>query len=410
MIEVKCLSCGHEVKLPVTIVFEYYVCPQCFKGHAYDNGVLSDDEKRSGTTFESHIKVGQSAFLDDVTFWVSNVILKEAADGETWREYELVSATGKYKYLTEEGGNWTISEPIEPGMNFDRLEIHYNDMDFPLFDKGSFCDSSGVGFFDIKIGKNQGNYRDFVCPPYVLSTEIEEKVKYVYYGEHISRNEVKKLFNLNLIPSKSRIGMAQPLYFNFRSALTVFCYATLIILVSHLIFYQRLSNQLVYSKTIDLVKDNDKEVSTDVFELKGPIAPLTIYIDTGVDNSWLATDFSLVNQTTGEAAYFSKDVEYYYGYEDGENWTEGSTADDFNICGVSSGKYKISFKPTKDTNDTYNSEMKIKVYWNQSSNWNFMSVLVAFLAITIFLYYLKHNFEQKRWSESDYSPYSTDED
>lgn len=408
--EVRCLDCDFLVDLPLPILVEYFVCPKCFQFHSYKKEVFVAERNIKMGSFEFHITFGNSAVLEGQTYWVSNVILKKSSYGEYWREYELVSKKGSYKYLTEENGNWTISEQVELDKDFNKQEIHYDDKDFALFDKGSYQDNSGVGFFDFKLDQNYVKYRDYVCPPYLLSVEVEEKKQIVYYGHHISAKEVKKLFNLDVIPWKSKIGMVQPFYYDFRKVITIFCYATLIVLVSHLIFYQTSSNQLVYSDTIDLVSGNDKEVSTGVFELKGPIAPLKIYIETEVNNSWLATDFSLINQTTGEVAYFSKDVEYYYGREGGEDWSEGSSSEDFNICGVSSGKYKIAFRPHKDTNDMYNSAMKIEVYWDKSDNWNFMVVLITFLVITIILYYLKNNFEQRRWYDSDYSPYSKEED
>lgn len=408
--EATCLDCGHLVNLPIEIPAENFICPKCFKSHSYKNGLLAIDGKTKIGSFEFHIPVGNSVVLEDQTYWVSNVILKKSSDGAYWREYELVSEKGNYKYLTEEDGNWTISEQVELDKDFNKQEIHYDDKDFALFDKGSYQDNSGVGFFDFKLDQNYVKYRDYVCPPYLLSVEVEEKRQIVYYGHHISAKEVKKLFNLTVVPGKARIGMVQPFYYDFRKVITIFCYAALIVLVSHLIFYQTSTNQLVYSNTIDLVNSNDKEVTTDVFELKGPIAPLNIYIVTEVNNSWLATDFSLINQTTGEVAYFSKDVEYYYGNEGGEDWSEGSMSEDFNICGVSSGKYKIAFRPNKDTNDVYNSAMKIEVYWDKSDNWNFMVVLITFLVLSIILYYLKNNFEQRRWYDSDYSPYSKEED
>lgn len=408
--EVQCLDCSHVVHLPVNIPVEYFVCPKCYQSHSNKNGILTADGKIKMEFFESHIPIGNSALLEGQTYYVSNVILKKSSDGYYWREYELVSEKGTYKYLTEEDGNWTISAQIELDKDYNKQEIYYDDKDFALFDKGSYQDNSGVGFFDFKLDQNYVKYRDFTCPPHVLSVEVEEKKQIVYYGQHLSGKEVKKLFNLNVLPWKSKIGMVQPFYYDFRKVITIFCYTALIVLISHLIFYQTSSNQLVYSNTIDLVNGNDKEVTTGVFELKGPIAPLKIYIETAVDNSWLATDFSLINQTSGEVAYFSKDVEYYHGYEGGENWSEGSSSEYFNICGVSSGKYKIAFKPNKDSSDVSNSAMKIEVYWDKSDNWNFMAVLITFLVLTFVLYYLKNNFEQRRWYDSDYSPYSKEED
>lgn len=408
--EITCLHCKHETQLPIEIEFDYFVCPQCFKGHSKHNGILTENEKLSVQGFGFYIPIGKSVVFGETTYWVSNAVLKNDDYGEGWCEYELRSATGNCKYLTEENGNWTLSEAIEFHKYLGRLEVHYNDRDFALFDKGKYQNKSGVGFFDFKISRDNISYKDFISPPYLLSEETEEQHTVVYYGQHIAAKEIKKLFQLNAIPSKTKIGMAQPFYFDMSKTITTFCFAAIIILISHMYFYNQSSNQLVYSNNIDLAIGNEREMATDVFELKGPIAPLTIYIKTGVDNSWLATDFSLVNQKTGETAYFSKDVEYYHGYEGGESWSEGSSSEDFNICGVSSGQYKITFKPSRDSSDVNNSQMSIDVYWNESSNWNFMTALCSFVAVSFILFMIKNNYEQRRWSDSDYSPYSKEED
>jgi len=136
--EVRCLDCDFVVNMPVVIPVEYFVCPKCFKSHSYKNGLLAADGKDKMNSFESHISVGNSVALEGQPYWVSNVILKKSSDGAYWREYELVSDKGNYKYLTEEDGNWTISEQIELDKDFNRLEIHYDDKDFALFDKGSY--------------------------------------------------------------------------------------------------------------------------------------------------------------------------------------------------------------------------------------------------------------------------------
>ena len=56
---------------------------------------------------------------------------------------------------------------------------------------------------------------------------------------------------------------------------------------------------------------------------------------------------ALVNENNGEEVYASKDIEYYHGYTDGENWTEGSNSEDFNLCGVAAGKYHLTITPSK---------------------------------------------------------------
>ncbi|WP_298304805.1 DUF4178 domain-containing protein [Flavobacterium sp.] len=408
--EVSCLSCNHVLNVQYEVSYHYYICVKCFSLHKNENGNLKLKSSNK-SSFNYVIPIGTIVDFENQKYCVSNVILKKDLSNDSWLEYELISDNNSKKYFTEENGNWTVSEEIEL-KSTDKFvrEIYYEDIDYRLFDRGKYIEFSGAGFFEYQIDKDEKlEYADFICPPSLLSIEIEDGKQTSFLGKHISSKEIKSIFNIKSVPTKSQVGMVQPFYFNLNNTIIVFCSACIFILISHLYFSSTSKNQLVYSNEINLLNNNNKEISTDVFELKGPIAPLKIFINSDVDNSWVATDFSLVNQTTGESSYFSKDIEYYHGYEGGENWTEGDTTDEFNICGVSSGKYKITFVPSKDTNDVSNSRFKIDVFWDKSDNWNFVSAFVVFLIIVIILFFIKNSFEQRRWNDSDYSPYSKEE-
>jgi hypothetical protein len=52
----------------------------------------------------------------------------------------------------------------------------------------------------------------------------------------------------------------------------------------------------------------------------------------------------------------------------GENWSEGNTNEEFCICGVTSGKYKISFIQIWNLNSQINSRLKIRRLWDEKSD------------------------------------------
>lgn len=62
--------------------------------------------------------------------------------------------------------------------------------------------------------------------------------------------------------------------------------------------------------------------------------PLNVEAFSNVDNSWATFDVSLVNEKNNEVITATKDIEYYHGYEGGENWAEGNKSVDYNFCGV----------------------------------------------------------------------------
>jgi hypothetical protein len=404
-----CAKCNHITNLEIEINFKYFICPKCFSLYEFKNNQFEFKKELTKIKYNSYIEIGKSVIFENETYCVANLVVKKINPYEVWTEFELIAISGKKKYVVLEKGHWTISEKIELNKNFNTLEIYHDNIDYKLFEKDSAINHLGVGFFDYIFKSEQIGFRDFINPPYILSVDLEDGNPNYYLGKSISNKEIKKVFNLEKLPAKEGIGIVQPFYLNLDRVLMIFSFASIVILILHLFFYQTAKNQLVFKQTIDLSTQLDKEIETNVFELKGPIAPLNIIIDTDVDNSWLATDFTLINQTTGEIAYFTKDVERYSGYEDGESWTEGSQTEDFTICGVSSGKYKIAFKSTKDTNDVQNTRLFLEVFWDKSNSWNFLSVLICFGVTIIILYIIKNNFETRRWYDSDYSPYKKDE-
>jgi uncharacterized membrane protein len=62
--------------------------------------------------------------------------------------------------------------------------------------------------------------------------------------------------------------------------------------------------------------------------------------------------------------------------------------------------------PSKQDTDTSNQTMNIKAVWNESSVWNFMLSLVFLGGIFAIIFFLKKNFEQRRWENSDFTPYT----
>jgi hypothetical protein len=142
-----------------------------------------------------------------------------------------------------------------------------------------------------------------------------------------------------------------------------------------------------------------KEYVSPSFELKGSSAPLQISVSSNVNNSWANVQIALVNENTNEEIYASKDIEYYHGYTDGENWTEGSTSEDFNICGVGAGKYHLTITPSKAPEDVVNSLISVKANWNAPSNRNIYMVFIFMAIVAVGMYYWSKYFENKRWGE-----------
>ncbi len=150
------------------------------------------------------------------------------------------------------------------------------------------------------------------------------------------------------MPFYTGIGIVQPYYVDTRQAINIFCIAALLICLLQMYVYTSRTNETVFAETINFADVQDKEMVSKSFTLSGGSAPLKVNAFSGVDNSWANIQLSLVNEKTNEIIYTSRDIEQYHGYEDGESWSEGSQAEEFNLCGVGSGNYHFLISAEKE--------------------------------------------------------------
>jgi hypothetical protein len=158
-------------------------------------------------------------------------------------------------------------------------------------------------------------------------------------------------------------------------------------------------SQEVLNTSIPFESYSTRDFVSPTFELNGSSAPLQISVASNVNNSWANVQIALINEKTNEEVYASKDIEYYHGYTDGESWTEGSTNENFNICGVAAGTYHLTVTPLKAPEDYSNSVIYIRATWNEPSLRNFFMTSLFMIIFIVIVYYISKYFEEKRWSE-----------
>jgi len=129
-----------------------------------------------------------------------------------------------------------------------------------------------------------------------------------------------------------------------------------------------------------------------------------------VDNTWLEMEASLVNAGTGTEYALDQVVQYYHGYEDGENWTEGDTKETAYLTSIPSGTYFLRIQATRDSSGgvwnamhTFSITVKNDVS-NDRNLWIFLGLLLIWPIVQfIRMWY----FERQRWEGSPYSPYKS---
>jgi hypothetical protein len=396
-----CYHCNTNTKLDVKIEVLYFSCPNC--ATIYTRNESNDfvfKERKKKIDYNNTFSVGQKAEFDGEVYSIIGFLVKSSNHNIRWIEYVLQNDNEDFLYLSESSGNFILLEQIEfeKKVGNHPLTVNYLDNTFDRFDYSYPTLDYAAGFFDFNI-LNKIELIEYINPPFILSFEKFGKEQTAFYGKHISRRAIKNAFNTSILPPKLEIGMVEPFFFKVRNLVLTFCVIGFLIIFTHWYLNQDRVEKEVLNTSIPFSNFTSQDFVSPTFELKGSSAPLQISVSSNVDNSWANVQIALVNENTNEEIYASKDIEYYHGYTDGENWSEGSTSEDFNICGVGAGKYHLTITPSKAPEDFANSLISIKANWNAPSNRN---IYMVFLFMTIFavgVHYWSKYFENKRWGE-----------
>jgi hypothetical protein len=397
---VPCYNCNTTTTLDVNFEVINFACPNCTSVYKnrQDEG-LKFHNKRKPHSFDEKFEIGKTASFYDKEYKITGVLIKEN-NGFEWTEYILEGKQDDYLYLSEAAGHWIILSEIEfkNKVGNHPLTVEHEEIIYDRFDYYYPTLIAAQGFFDFDIF-DKIELIEYINPPLMLSFEKFGHEQTAFLGKHISKSEIKKAFGASNLPSKKGIGQVQPFIFNIRNLALTFCFVGLSILLTNWYINKDRAEKNVLNTEIPFDQFVNKDFITPSFNLNGSAAPLSIRANSNVDNSWANVQVALINEMTGEEIYANKDIEYYHGYTDGENWTEGNPTEEFNICGVAAGKYHLSITPMKAPEDIQNQTVQIQVTWSSPSMRNVWMVLLFMIIFIIGIYYLYKNFEERRWNE-----------
>lgn len=452
---ITCKSCNTLTTVQSTVDFVNFACPNC--GSLYDLKSANQTHLKKYTykPLDIILPIGLKGNFDNKEYEIINVLVKFLGAFTYSKEYTLVSKDEQYIYLSECNGHWIQLKQVDDIelKKSGNLKIKYNDIYFDKFDYYSPSLIRAYGFFDFELPKFDNFVVEYINPPFILSTERINSDIVTYLGQHIEKKEVKKIFKIETMPSKSGIGVVEPFPFHILDTIKIFLIAAILILTCF-IFQDSQGNKEVLQNTISISEYANKEYVSPSFEVVDVAVPIKINLYSDVSNSWAYAGVSVVNEITNEEEFAEKDIEFYSGYEDGYHWTEGSQSAKFHICGLKPGKYHLVISPSAEnvvanvsntsstnvlppdvatteniqyttgdkitdsinklysgmyaTEQSINSDQKtltINAELESPSNWNFGISIVVFVALIIVLFVYRRIFETRRWSDSSYSPY-----
>ncbi len=259
--------------------------------------------------------------------------------------------------------------------------------------------------WQVRVGESV-SVSDYISPPRVISSEGSGKEVTWSLGEYLAGRDIWKAFKLEGGPP-APIGVYEnqpsPLSSNVKGVWSLAGVFIIILLALAVGAYWMESDEQVFEQTFEFNTTARGEASfvTDMFQLKGRTSNIELTTTADVDNNWIYLNYALINQDTGHAYDFGREVTYYHGYDSDGSWTEGSTTNTVTVPSVPPGNYYLRVEPESDPDKgliRYTVTVKRDV--PQASF--FGLALLALLLPAGLITWRSLNFEHLRWAESDY--------
>jgi len=333
----------------------------------------------------------------------------------SWHEYVLFNPYKGFRYLTEYQGHWNDvavckEQPVVDTRFSIALEANYLGETYKHFQTADATTDFVLGEFpwQVCVGE-QAKLTDYVHPPRVLSREKTAGEVAWSIGEYLEGKDVWSAFHLRGSPPEA-IGVYEnqpsPVGPDIRQlwmAFTAFVIGLFILMIG---FETQTKKEPVFQASYQLnpgQASGEASFVTDVFELTGRISNVEVATLADVQNNWIYLNCALINQDTGQAWDFGREISYYYGRDSDGSWTEGSTKDSVVVPSVPAGHYYLRIEPETaplHPRIVYSLEVRRDVPVAGFYGIAFLMLLIPPILVS----WRSFSFERSRWSESDHPP------
>ncbi len=326
----------------------------------------------------------------------------------SWHEYLLFNPYKGYRYLSEYNGHWNDIAPVTglPTVGGDRAQ--YLGKSYKHFQSANAETTFVLGEFpwQVRYGE-RAECTDYINAPFVLSSEVMANETTWSLGEYTPGTVIWSAFKLpGAPPAPIGVYENQPSPVGARAGaiwmtFVILAAAMLVMLVADSIISAR--DPVFHASYSFAGAKPGQEASfvTPVFELKGRTSNVEVETSASVNNQWIYLNYALINEDTGQAFDFGREVSYYYGYDSDGSWSEGGTHDSVFVPSVLAGHYYLRIEPESDT-----VARPIAYSVTLTRDVPVLSLyLVGFIALllpALLISWRTFNFEQMRWSESDH--------
>ena len=324
--------------------------------------------------------------------------------GYRWHEYLLFNPYIGFRWLTDYNGHWnfvhqTVYRPKSSGDGMEHRGTH-----FKHFQSGTDVKTEFVlGEFYWKVStKETFTVVDFIAPPQILSKEKSGHDVSWSVGTYVDAKEIEEAFGLKK-PLRSPVGVYanQPSPYAGQISRVwklAGIFALLAVLIQGGTSVIAQNKQVLAQQFVFTPNQPDNAQVTPVFDLTGRTSNVVVRSRAGVSNSWVFLSMALINDDTGTAYDFGREIGYYSGVDSDGPWTEGSSNDETVLPGIPAGRYYLRIEPEGPAQATYN----VAVIREVPRFGPFFVTMGLLLVFPIFRLFRNWSFEHARWAESDH--------
>ena len=340
----------------------------------------------------------------------------------SWDEYLLFNPYKGFRYVTEYDGHWNFVVPLErqPVRRAvaGRGAVALDGRTFRHFSGAEAATTFVLGEFPwrVKVGEKV-IADDFIDPPAVLSSETTEDEITWSRGEYTPGAEIWKAFALEGGPPPARgVYLNQPSPYGKGGLWGTFGWLLLMLIGLAIMFAMFSRRAVVFDQGYRFSTTDKSEPSlvTPVFNLEGHTAGLELTVTTNLANNWAYFNFALINDDTGTAYDFGREVSYYSGTDSDGSWSEGGSNATVYIPSVPPGRYYLRIEPEMEANSG-RYDPKARAWGNSVAyhitlrhevpnyTWYWLAALLLLIP-PVFHSIRVRSFEAQRWMQSDYPP------
>jgi hypothetical protein len=436
-----CPNCGGPVEFRGFGHALTVVCPQCLSVLDASSPLLKlvQDAQEAASRRTPLIPLGTRGKLEGASWEAIGFQTRGVEeDGVVyeWEEYLLFNPYKGFRYLTNYQGHWNFVTPVEslPQRRAvgSRPAVFFEGVLYRHFSGAQATTTFVLGEFPwrVKVGE-EVLADDFVHPPSVLSSETTDDEVTWSKGEYTPGADIWKAFGLpgsapkaqgvylnQPSPSGGKAGGAWKMYFLMLVLLLLIAMA-----FGALSHGDKVFDEHYHYSTAD---KGEPSFVTKTFDVQGRTSNLELTIHTNLINNWAYFNLTLINETTGDAFDFGREVSYYAGTDSDGAWSEGAQDSTAIIPHVPAGRYYLRVEPEMEGSETPGSVPASTstraptpsrrlpagktVYYEIVMRHDVATYgwfwLAAFLLVIPPIFYTIRSvsFETRRWATSDYPP------